>query len=421
MLTKEQNQLVTRVGPGTPMGEVMRRYWMPVLLSREIPAPDSPPVRVKLLGEELVAFRDTAGTVGLVEEYCPHRLASLFLGRNEERGLRCVYHGWKFDVTGACVDMPSEPATSTFKERVSITSYPVVEKAGVVWAYLGPADRQPPLPDMEWMRAPDTHVFVSVTEEYCNYLQCVEGGIDTAHSSFLHNNDLSDHSGYRQISTNPKLEVLKSDFGFQYASIRDLGEQNYVRLYTFVMPFHQIRSQQLAARTGEGRQRIPTNAGHMWVPIDDERTLVFNWLHAVEDDKPLTPEYVEQAETSFGRGPEGENRVRHRTRTNDWGIDREMQRAVTYTGIFGLNTQDLAAQESMGPIVDRSREHLGTSDLAVIAYRQILLDAIEAVQRGDEPPGVDPSAYRDLRASDMVLEKHVSWREVADRELAARW
>jgi hypothetical protein len=271
------------------------------------------------------------------------------------------------------------------------------------------------------MRAPDTHVFVSITEEHCNYLQCVEGGIDTAHSSFLHNNDLSDRSGYRQISTNPELEVQRFDFGFQYASIRDIGEQNYVRLYTFVMPFHQIRSQQLAARTGQGRQRLPTNAGHMWVPIDDERTLVFNWLHAVEEDKPLTAEYVEQAEMSFGRGADGEGRVRHRTRANDWCIDREMQRAVSFTGITGLNTQDLAAQESMGSVVDRSREHLGASDRAVIAYRQTLFDAVEAVQRGETPPGVDPSTYRNLRASDLLLDKQVSWREVADREFAARW
>jgi hypothetical protein len=357
----------------------------------------------------------------LLEEACPHRLASLFLGRNEEHGLRCVYHGWKFDATGRCVDLPTEPASSTFKERVRARAYPAVEKAGVVWAYLGPADCGPPLPDMEWMRAPESHVFVSVTEEYCNYLQCIEGGIDTAHSSFLHNNDLADQSGYRQIATNPTLEVLKTDFGFQYASIRDIGDQHYVRLYTFVMPFHQIRSQQLAARAGQGRQRIPTNAGHMWVPIDDEHTLVFNWLHAVDEDKPLTPEYVAQAEVSFGRGPEGENRVRHRTRGNDWGIDRDMQRAVSFTGITGLNTQDLAAQESMGAIVDRSREHLGASDRAVITYRQILMDAIESVQRGDDPPGMNPSAYRDLRASDLVLDKNVSWRTVADRELAARW
>src|SRR4051794_20587657 len=200
------------------MGDVMRRYWMPALLSNELPAPDAPPVRVKLLGEDLVAFRDSQGNVGLLDEYCPHRLASLFLGRNEESGLRCVYHGWKFDTAGHCVDMPSEPAESNFKARIRLANYPTVERAGVIWAYLGDPQQKPPIPDMEWMRAPDTHAFVSVTVEHCNYLQCVEGGIDTAHSSFLHNNDLA-APGLRQMATSPRLEVVRTPFGFQYASI----------------------------------------------------------------------------------------------------------------------------------------------------------------------------------------------------------
>jgi len=419
MTTREENDLITHVGPGTPMGDVLRRYWMPALLSRELPGPDSPPVRVKLLGEDLVAFRDTNGNVGLLEEFCPHRLASLFLGRNEESGLRCVYHGWKFDTAGQCVDMPSEPAESNFKSRIRITSYPVVEQAGVVWTYMGPRERQPELPDMEWMRAPDTHSFVSVTHEYANFVQCVEGGIDTVHSSYLHNNDLSDKSGFRQIATAARLEVVRGDFGFQYAGIRDIGnDQNYVRMYTFVMPFHQIRSRQ--TYSAKGREETPTLAGHMWVPIDDENTLVFNWLYAADDDKPLSPEFVERSEQRLGRGPEGETRARHRNRANDWGIDREMQRTVNFSGIYGTNSQDLAVQESMGAIVPRWREHLGTTDLAVLGYRQLLLDSIKIVQEGGDPPGTDPKTYRNLRASDVVLSKDVSWKDVAQEEMAAR-
>jgi len=420
MLSKEDNELITRVGPGTPMGNVMRRYWMPALLSEEIPAPDSPPVRVRLLGEDLVAFRDSHGRVGLLDEFCPHRLASMFLGRNEEGGLRCVYHGWKFDVHGRCVDMPNEPSTSTFKERVHLTAYPVIEKAGVIWAYLGPEAKRPELPDMEWMRAPSTHLFVSVTHQYSNYLQAIEGGIDTVHSSFLHWNDLTDGSNYRQVDTAPVLDVECTDYGFRYASIRDIGEdRTYTRLYNFVMPFHQIRSSQDAPIPKDIQVRnLGRIAGHMWVPIDDQNTLAFNWMMSPDPAKPLDPEAAVRAEAFRGGGPEGETRIRHRTRANDWLIDREAQRTQTYTGIDGVNTQDLAVQESMGPIVDRSREHLGTTDRAIIVFRQMLVDAAHTVAGGGDPPGVDPATYRDVRPYDKVLRRTETWRNVAERELA---
>jgi phthalate 4,5-dioxygenase len=188
MLKRQDNELITRVGPGTPMGNTMRRYWIPALLSSELPHADSDPLRVRLLGEDLVAFRDTNGNVGLIQNNCPHRGASLFFGRNEEAGIRCVYHGWKFDLTGQCIDMPNEPAESDFKTKVKATAYPIAEKAGVVWTYMGPLDKQPPLPDYEWMRAPDGWMHCSKTFENCNYLQSMEGGLDTSHSSFLHRN-----------------------------------------------------------------------------------------------------------------------------------------------------------------------------------------------------------------------------------------
>jgi hypothetical protein len=215
---------------------------------------------------------------------------------------------------------------------------------------------------------------------------------------------------------------VRTPYGFQYASIRHVDDaRDYVRLYTFVLPFHQIRSLQVERRQGSGqRQQTPTNAGHMWVPIDDDNTLVFNWLYAVDEDKPLTPEFIERSEANLGRGPNGESRLRHRTRENDWLIDREMQRTRTFTGVAGVNTQDLAMQESMGRIVDRSREHLGTTDRAIIAFRQILLDAVDAVARGEDPPGVDPRAYRNVRASDLILPRGSRWQDVAERELAAR-
>lgn len=424
MLTREENQLVTRVGRGTPMGEVMRRYWMPALLADQLPSPDCPPVRVKLLGEELVAFRDSQGRVGLLEEFCPHRRASLFLGRNEENGLRCVYHGWKFDVDGSCVDMPNEPAASNFKDKITTQSYPTIEMGGVIWAYMGPPEKRPEPVGMEWLRAPEDHRFVSQTHEFCNYVQTVEGGIDTCHGSFLHNNDLSDLAAFHRIDRAPRLEVERTNYGFRYVGIRDIGEiGTYLRLYQFILPFHQFRSQQIVRRKGKGsgnRAEIPIMKGHMWVPMDDHNTMIYNWMLAVDDDKPLTQEFVEQQENSGGRGPEGETTVRHRTRENDWLIDRDVQRTKTYTGIKGVNTQDLAVQESMGPIVDRSREHLGTSDKAIITFRRILLDVIEDFAKGVEPLGVDPRTYRHIRSADIVIPKDARWQDIADQSVA-RW
>src|ERR1700692_1501557 len=171
MLSQQDNELVTQVGPGTPMGNLMRQYWVPAMLSRELASPDTDPKRIKLLGENLIAFRDSTGSVGLLDNHCPHRGASLFFGRNEEAGLRCVYHGWKFDTTGKCIDMPNEPAESDFRTKVRASAYPTTEKVGVVWAYLGPPENKPPLPDLEWMRAPAGHMWVSKTYENCNYLQ----------------------------------------------------------------------------------------------------------------------------------------------------------------------------------------------------------------------------------------------------------
>ncbi|BCJ88404.1 Rieske 2Fe-2S domain-containing protein [Effusibacillus dendaii] len=423
MLKPEENERLTRVGPGTPMGEVFRRYWIPALLSEELPEPDCPPIRVRLLGENLVAFRDTNGTVGLLDRYCPHRRVELFWGRNEECGLRCVYHGWKFDVAGNCVDMPNEPTESNFKQKVKITSYPTWEKAGVIWTYMGPKDWMPPLPDYEWVRAPETHRHVSKTFEACNWLQGLEGGIDTSHSSFAHNNNLADKNALRTRAPSPKLEVVKTDYGFRYAGIRDLGQDgNYVRAYQYIMPAQQMRGAMTKWKDGS-REEFPAIAGHIWVPIDDESTWVWNFIYSADKQIPFTPEFVLEHETAFGRGPNDllpGYRLK-RNPSNDYLIDREVQRIQTFTGISGINTQDYALQETAAPIIDRSLERLGTADAAIIAARHLLLEATRDVEQGKAPRGTRADSYRNVRACDKILPAGIDWKEALKEEMTAQF
>ncbi|MFB5192094.1 Rieske 2Fe-2S domain-containing protein [Alicyclobacillus fastidiosus] len=423
MLKPELNDRIARTNAGTPMGEVFRRYWIPALLSEELPEPDCPPVRVRLLGEDLVAFRDRDGQVGLLDAYCPHRGAHLFWGRNEECGLRCVYHGWKFDVTGQCVDMPNEPQESNFKDKVKTIAYPCWEAGGVVWTYMGPPDERPPHPDYEWLRAPKTHCFVSKTFEDCNYLQAVEGGIDTSHSSFAHNNNLRDKKALRSRATAPKLEVHKRAHGFTYVGIRDIGEDGlYVRAYQFVMPAQQMRGYMTNWSTGEPEEHPSVN-GHIWVPVDDEHCVVYNWMYSADPNHPLPREYCIEHETLFGRGPSnslpGYRLIRNKS--NDYLIDREVQRTMTFTGISGINTQDFALQETMLPIVDRSRERLGSTDAAIIVARQLLLEATQDVAAGRAPRGVDPATHRDVRGCDRILPRGVAWQDGLANELATRF
>jgi phenylpropionate dioxygenase-like ring-hydroxylating dioxygenase large terminal subunit len=422
MLSAEENERITRIGPGTPMGAVMRRYWQPVALAHELPANDGEPLRVRLLGEDLIAFRDTTGAVGLVDAFCPHRRAPMFFGRNEACGLRCVYHGWKFDRTGACVDMPSEPADSLFKSKVTIAAYPTWEGGGVVWAYLGPPETQPAPPDYEWLRAPATHRFVSKTFEDANWLQALEGGLDTAHSSFLHNERIGDASLLRTRDRHPRIEVEKSAYGYRYASLRDLGDDGlYVRVYQYFLPFQQQRGS-VTALAG-GRNRVPKAAGHLWVPIDDTHTFVYNTLVSYDATVPIDEDYAWEEEARFGRGKDDllpGFRLRA-NKANDYLIDRDKQRTTTYSGIRGVNTQDMALQEGMGPICDRTREHLGTSDRAVIAARQLLLEACDAVERGEAPRGSDPAAHRNARPYDDFLARDRDWRDAFASELVAKW
>jgi phenylpropionate dioxygenase-like ring-hydroxylating dioxygenase large terminal subunit len=404
------------------MGTLMRRYWQPALLTSELPEKDGAPVRVRLLGEDLIAYRDTNGDIGLVDAFCPHRCAPMFFGRNEECGLRCVYHGWKFDKTGACVDMPSEPPDSLFKSKVTIAAYPTWEGGGMIWAYLGPADKQPAPPDYELVRAPETHRYTSKTVEDCNWLQALEGGLDTSHSSFAHNLDIKNKSYLRNAETAPRLEIEKTAYGYTYAGIRKISGQQYVRAYHYVMPHQQMRGR-VQGRKG-GQEKVPTINGHIWVPIDDYTTTVYNWQYSYDPNIPVTPEYAIEHETMYGRGPTdlipGSFRLK-KNLGNDYVIDRQLQKNQTFTGIEGINTQDMALQEGMGKICDRSQEHLGTSDRAIIAMRQLLLEAMDAVEAGEEPRGLDPETYRRVRAVDKMVPLDIPWREALGDELLAKF
>ena len=407
MLSVADNEALTRVGPGTPMGALMRRYWQPALLSWELAKPDCDPKRVRLLGEDLVAFRDTQGRVGLLGEFCPHRLTSLYLGRNEENGLRCIFHGWKYDVDGHCVDMPNEPEEFDFKHKVKTTHYPTLEMGGIIWAYLGPQELRPPDPSFEFTRQPETHRHTSKVVQECNWLQGLEGGVDSVHSSFLHR---SFHGatygldGLRARATASRLEVEPTDYGYRYSSTRPLpGEdRSYVRAYHWVTPNVQIRAAQL---NSDGSWRKFVINGHHWVPIDDENTMVWNWTYSL--DEPFTEE--ERLERASGNGPDDVDQVTfrsHRNPRNDWLIDRDLQRTENFTGVRGINAQDRLAQEAMGPLVARNLEHLGQTDRAIIMTRKLLLRAVQTVQDGGTPPGAGTSYYN-LRAIEDVLPSDV--------------
>jgi phthalate 4,5-dioxygenase len=409
MLSTENNARITRTGRGTAMGNAMRQYWLPALLSSELPSPDCDPVRVTLLGERLVAFRDTAGQVGLLQHNCPHRGASLFFGRNEENGIRCVYHGWKFDTAGNCVDMPNEPPESDFWHKLQAVAYPCVEAGDVVWTWMGPPAERPPLQTQEWMRVPPENRDVCKHIGDCNWLQLLEGGIDTSHSSFLHRSfdrpAQTSTLNFRARATAPKLEVVKTDYGYTYAGVRNLAEQgqNYVRVYQFVMPFHQMRA-------FEGYLGHRLVSGHMWVPLDDEQTWVWSWSHTA-DGEPLPHEVIDIERRQAGRTEQdvlpGTARFR-RNRGNDYLIDRARQKTVNYTGIETIAAQDQAIQESMGLIADRSSEHLGTTDVAIIAARRLLLEACDDVDRGAAPLGSRLERIS-ARPAEMLLPIDQPW------------
>ncbi|HEY0583192.1 MAG TPA: Rieske 2Fe-2S domain-containing protein [Chloroflexota bacterium] len=405
MLSKEDNELVTRVGPGTPMGSLMRQYWLPAMLSSELPAPDSDPLRVLLLGEQLIAFRDSNGQVGLIQNNCPHRGASLFFGRNEESGLRCVYHGWKFAVDGTCVDMPNEPAESDFRSKVKAVAYPTRERGGIVWAYLGPRAEPPPLPDLEPNMLPAERVVVAAMQRECNWLQGLEGDVDTSHLGFLHLGAIEPEATrpgtfahYTVKDRAPRYSVVDTDYGAMYGAYRPGGEgMLYWRLAQFLFPFYAM------IPTGVLGHQIVARA---WVPMDDTHMMFFSMSDA--------PARARQGEETLPNTSDWYGRFRLvGNASNDYRMDRGKQRRKEdYTGIPGIHTQDQAITESMGTIYDRTNERLGTSDVMVIRVRRRLLEAARAlVERGVTPPGVDTPEVYGVRSGGVFLPEGANWLE----------
>lgn len=401
MLSREDNEFLTRVGPGTPMGALFRRHWLPFLRSDEL-AVDAPPRRVKLLGECLVAFRDSAGRAGLLGEHCPHRRASLYYGRNEEGGLRCVYHGWKFDVAGSCLDMPSEPAGSNFRHKVRAESYPVLERGGLLWSYLGPAQKRAELPEFEWLGLPVAQRYASRWVQDCNYAQALEGEIDESHVSFLHRRiDVAGvpkaalTGGYFREDTAPRYTVHETPYGLACGARRSVEVDQYLwRVNLFLLPCFT-----LIPPSDDPNVRL----FRAWVPADDEHTSVLcvTW----RTDGPVSQAEVAQ----WKNGEAAHRKVQEGTATpveradNDYLIDRAAQRTRSFTGIAGIRAQDAMVTESAGAIVDRAREHLGTSDKAVIALRRRLLEAARQLAEGIEPQSpYDPDCYRVRAHSDLV-------------------
>ena len=425
MLSKEDNELLCRVGPGTPMGNLLREYWMPVLFSWEVEADDAPR-RMRLLGEDLVAFRDTAGQVGMLGTHCAHRGASLFFGRNEEEGLRCVYHGWKFDVAGNCVDMPNEPPESNFKHKIRHLSYPCTERNGLIWVYMGPRSVPPPLPDLEFNMLPEDHVAIHKNLQDCNWIQGLEGNIDSSHLSFLHTRLTEDgnaefpgaQGGARGLFYRDKtvhLEVVQTPYGMMYAAARqEQPDKVYWRVTQFLMPMWGMFAPVSPAE-------CPMQ---WWIPLDDEH--VMKWDVRWNPTRPLTEEERQRftAGDPGGYVPQTSDPLSHWRLTadlsNDYLMDREAQRSKRFSGVPSVNLQDKAVLESMGPMVDRSKEHLGTADTMMIQVRRRLINAAKALRDdGTPPPGVDdPEIYR-VRSATVVLPAGENWMEAGKPYLEA--
>lgn len=417
MLSHEDNELLVRVGPETAMGKLMRLYWIPFLLAKDVPS-DGQPYRVRLLGEDLVAFRSSDGKVGLVDQACPHRGAPLIFARNEEGGIRCVYHGWKFSVDGSCQEMPAEAPNTPMLKKIRLKAYPVQERSGVLWAYMG-SDQQPPaLPSMEWNMVPESNAHVSMRVQECNWLQALEGEIDSAHAAILHGRVDSGGSidQWKQAADlAPKFEVIQHDAGIHIASRRKLGDnQNYIRVNQFLMPFWTLVPP---------FSQYPELSGHAWVPIDDEHTLciMFSYHPAqpfYDKTRKLFKEGHNGRETGHASDGAFEQRpvtVPYHTywskynRANAYGYNEELARKYN-AGMPGLWLQDAACQSGVMAVYDRTKENLGVSDSGVARTRRALLDAVKKLALQDQRP---PSAIQPdkllYRAISITIPEGEDW------------
>ena len=432
MLNREDNELLTRTGPGTPMGALIRQYWIPVVTSSELVA-GGRVKRVKLLGERLIAFRAKNGRPGLIGEFCPHRLASLYFGRVEDAGMRCVYHGWQFGMDGRCLEMPAEPGGG-FCSKIRHVGYPCEERGGMIWAYMGPESTPPSMPHLEWTLLPDSHSFASKRVQECNWFQAMEGGIDSSHISFLHAPiDAADAEVTRELDAAsfgvgsavqtadraPRFDVVDTDYGVLIGAQRSRPDGKHLwRVTQFLMPFYTMPPTDLDEKITQS---------HIWVPMDDAN--VINWMVTWHPDRALTREEIDL--NIAGRGahvcdylpatsePYGDIRT-SANRDNDYGMDWEAHRTRMFCGIPGFGVQDQAIQESQGDVVDRSLEHLGTSDTAIIHVRRRLMNAARALRdRGAAAPGRDPESFH-VRSASVVLAPGAKWVEGALMRVMAK-
>ena len=414
-MKNEIAELLVRTGPGTAMGTLLRRYWVPVLLQSEDAEPDGAPVRVKIMGEMLLAFRDTQGKVGLVSEFCAHRGVSLFLGRNEENGIRCSYHGWKYDVSGQCVELPSAPQLGP---KMSIKSYPCIEQGGIVWSYMGPPDKRPEPPGLEWTLLPETHRYATKRLQESGYLQAMEGGIDTTHASWVHRFELdldpmhkhAHANKYIKADRNAVFDVEPAAHGLEIFGRRN-GEPDsyYWRVTQWIFPWYTL---------------IPpfgphAMGGHIWVPIDDENC--WAWSINFLPDRPLPPDELAAMKEGLGI------HVKYipgtfqplANRSNDWLIDRAAQKEKrSFSGVEGFSIQDASLQESMGPLQDYENEHLVATDKPIVMTRRALYDAAVRLQQGVEPPAL-ASAVQGVRAAGVLLDRSIKAQDWARDALSA--
>jgi phthalate 4,5-dioxygenase oxygenase subunit len=417
MLTREENELLCRVEGDAPMGRLIRRHWIPALLVEEIPTPDSDPVPLRLLGEDLVAFRDTDGRVGVMDRYCPHRRASLVFGRNEDCGLRCLYHGWKVDVEGNVLEMPSEPAGSALAKKVKHRAYPTHEHAGMVFVYMGPSESMPAFTPPPWAPTADARCAVVKIVVDCNWAQVLEGAIDSAHSSTLHSTDMkparvdsakATKGEWLRPSTDkaPRLAVDRGDYGFKYAAIRrpivNAAANDYVRITVFVAPLTVL---------------IPPNnlynLANVNVPIDDTHTMFHFIAWTPGPDGEVDVEGWRQfCGAQVGIDVDREWR-KVRTLANRYLQDRQAMKLGSFTGIKGIPHQDIAMWETMGPITDRTHDRLGASDLAIVEFRRQMVEAVQAMRDRGVAIGAGGD-WTSLRSFEGIVPKTTDWRTLVD-------